>query len=632
MYRDIGKTNPGGAALLDPSPEHPSEYTYGQLSNSISDFALGLRSLAGVQRGDCASIFAENSPRWLITDQGIMAAGGVDAVRGAKAPIEELVYIVEHSDSVVLVVENMDLLQRLAPALDEAGVAGPLRLAVLLWGEVTGPVKGLPSTCQVASFNDVIKAGASSRSAGASVHDLPRVNGDSLATIVYTSGTTGHPKGVMLTQANLMHQVANFLYVIQPRPDAHSRALCLLPSWHMYERSVEYFFCSRGVQMVYTTVPRFKEDVAKFAPDYLVGVPIIFETLYKTVLKKMEEASAVRQKIAAFFLKTSAAYIAACALVAGQSLGAAKPGGAPTVFDFWKAVAMTILLAPLHALAMKLVYAKIKAVINIKGLAVSGGGSLPSHVEEFFTIIGIPLLNGYGLTECSPVLSCRTPQNNPLGTVGAPVPGTEFRVVDIETHEVLPHGSQGLIHARGPQIMRGYYKNEAASRAAVDEDGWFDTGDLGWIVPANVPAAALRCAGMIVHAGRVKDLVVLASGENVEPLPLEEAMLRSPMIRQVMVVGQDKRRIGALVVPSDTLMEQKAAGSISGKDLEKMLQKEVSAQLNNLKGLRPQEHITHVHVVEEPFTVDNGLLTPTLKMRRIVIEQKFRKQIDVMLH
>ncbi|XGB41620.1 MAG: AMP-binding protein [Nodosilinea sp. LVE1205-7] len=272
---------------------------------------------------------------------------------------------------------------------------------------------------------------------------------------------------------------------------------------------------------------------------------------------------------------------------------------------------------------------------------ISGGGSLARHLDIFFEIIGVPLLVGYGLTETAPVLSARRAWRNLRGAAGPPIPGTELKIVDPESRQNLPQGTQGLVLARGPQVMAGYYRNPEATARAIDSQGWFDTGDLGWI----------SSDGNVVLTGRAKDTIVLTNGENIEPQPIEDACLRSPYISQIMLVGQDQRSLGALIVPDLEALQQWAAHqsrwldlagvepptaadwlplSLADAAIEKLIRDELTRQVKDRPGYRPDDRIGPFRLVLEPFSIDNGLLTQTLKVRRAVVMERYRDMIEAM--
>ena len=255
---------------------------------------------------------------------------------------------------------------------------------------------------------------------------------------------------------------------------------------------------------------------------------------------------------------------------------------------------------------------------------VSGGGSIADYLEDFYEVVGIPILGGYGLTETSPITHVRRPWRNLRGADGQAVPGTETLIVNLETRQPVPNGTPGLVLERGPQIMQGYYKNEAATAKAIDADGWFDTGDLGQITDW----------GDLIITGRAKDTIVLTNGENIEPTPVENACLRSPYVDQIMLVGQDQKSVGALIVPNKEVLEKWATGQgitlddLNAKPIQDLFKKELKREISGRPGYRPDERVSNFVLLEEPFTIENGLLTQTMKVKRPIVSDKYREAID----
>ncbi|KAI5066181.1 hypothetical protein GOP47_0018805 [Adiantum capillus-veneris] len=602
-------------ALVDPHHHPFTTMTYTQLRKAILEFAEGLR-ITGIMPNEKVALFAENSCRWLVADQGIMAAGAVDAVRGTRSSIEELMHIYSHSDSVALVVDNQDLLSKLIPRLQGCTV----KFAVLLWGDNPHFWGGL----EVYTYDEILARGRDASrfvvtvsNTGSSVTD--HIQSEDLATLVYTSGTTGNPKGVMLTHANLLHQVQHLEKVVDIKPG--DRFVSLLPPWHMYERSCEYFSLSQGIQQVYTNVKSLKEDLKKYAPDFLVSVPLVFDILHSGVQKQIHSGSSVQKLIAFSLIHISMVYKECKRVCEGKALSRARLRAfrLVAVFEWGFATFLAAVLFPLHILARILIYKKIHAAIGIKKAGISGGGSLAPHVDRFFEAIDITILNGYGLTESSPVVAARDSANNVLGTVGRPLYATNIKVVDPESGEALPHGRRGLVKVQGPQVMKGYYKNSLGTAAVLDKHGWLDTGDLGWIAPKIDFGPARACSETLVLDGRAKDTIVLSTGENIDPTQIEEAALQSTYIQQIIVVGQDQRRLGALIVPNK---EELQAKSLSTSGYEKLIRSELKKYL-----LKCPISIGPFIFIWDPFTIESGLLTPTMKLRRNAIVERYRDQI-----
>ncbi|KAL2628786.1 hypothetical protein R1flu_013472 [Riccia fluitans] len=608
-------------ALIDRHHDPPTQLTFKEAFQAILEFSEGLR-VYGIKPNQKVGLISENSYRWMVADQGIMAAGAVNVVRGSRSSTEELCHIITHSDCKALVVDTPDTYNRLAPRLlSEVS----LMFVVVLWpskSENGGSSNGsTPSGPPTYTYEDLIISGRTSLQALAAAN-LPYdvIKPSDLATIVYTSGTSGNPKGVMLSHANLLHQIINLPAVIQPAPG--ERFLSLLPPWHMYERSAEYFVLSQGVCVVYTSVSHFKEDLVKYPADFFVAVPLVFDVLYSGIMKKLAQGSALRKAIAFSLISISLKYKDVKRIQEGRALSYANvdQSTAGAAFQWLVASLATLVLWPLHLLAQKLVYSKILANIRIQKVAISGGGSLSNSVDKFFEVVGITVLNGYGLTETSPVAAARVPENNVLGSVGRPIPQTEIIIVNSETAEIVPDGERGIVKIRGPQVMKGYYKNPRATENAIDEKGFFNTGDIGWIAPSRKEGASRKCGGVLVLEGRAKDTIVLSTGENIEPSQVEDIALQSKFVKQIVVVGQDQRRLGALIVPD---LENPTVTSLSERELGVEIRKELNRLASDM-----QSSIGPFKLIDEPFTVENGLLTPTMKIKRDLVLSKYNSLIS----
>ncbi|XP_061990565.1 probable acyl-activating enzyme 16, chloroplastic isoform X3 [Rosa rugosa] len=619
-------------ALTDPYHDPPSNMTYKQLEQEILDFSEGLR-IVGVKPVEKIALFADNSCRWLVADQGIMATGAINVARGSRSSVEELIQIYNHSESVALAVDSPELFNRIAEPFCSKVV---MKFVILLWGEKSS----LASRGNIPVFNykDILDLGRENRKRMLNSNDARKyytheaINSNDIATLVYTSGTTGNPKGVMLTHRNLLHQIRNLWDVVPA--EIGDRFLSMLPPWHAYERAAEYFTFTNGIEQVYTTVKNLKDDLRHYHPNYVVSVPLVYETLYRGIQKQISTSSKARKLIALSFLSISSAYMEFKRIYEGTYLtrNQKQPSYYASLVDWIGARIVAAILWPLHVMGTKLVYSKIHSAIGISKAGISAGGSLPAHIDKFFEAIGVKLQNGYGLTESSPAVAARRPNCNVLGSVGHPLQHTEFKVVDSETGEVLPRGSSGIVNVRGPQVMKGYYKNPDATEQVLDEDGWLSTGDIGWIAPHHSIGRSRRCGGVVVLEGRAKDTIVLSTGENVEPVELEEAAMRSSLIQQIVVIGQDQRRLGAIIVPNKeeallaatkTLSVDANTSDLSQDKLTGLLYEELRKWTSGCSF-----QIGPILIVDEPFTIDSGLMTPTMKIRRDKVVAQFKEQID----
>jgi long-chain acyl-CoA synthetase len=593
---------PDVVALYDPHSKPQVKLTYSQVWEKIQQFAAGLQAL-GLKKDEKISIFSDNSPRWLISDQGSLTAGAVNVVRSSLADTQELLYILKDSESVALIVENLKTWQKLEPHLGEFS----LKFVILLSDEKAP--EGMYN------FEQLLELG-SSASLTLDDRDI-----DSLATLIYTSGTSGQPKGVMLSQRNLLHQIVNLSVIVKPQSGC--RVLSILPCWHSYERSCEYYLLSQGCTQIYTSIRYFKNDLKEHQPQVMIGVPRIWESLYEGIIKQFQQYPESKQKLIANLMKFSEDYILNKRIAQGLSI----ENISPSIGQKTTATLRSSLLFPLHLLADRLVYQKIRE--NLGGqfeILVSGGGALAKHLDLFFEIIGIPLLVGYGLTETSPVVTARTVERNLRGSAGTPLPETSLKIVHSETGQTLPNGETGIVLVKGTQVMQGYYNKPEATAKAIDAQGWFNTGDLGWLSQEND----------LILTGRAKDTIVLSNGENIEPEPIENACSRSPFIDQIMLVGQDQKALGALIVPNWETVKNWAkteALELDFSSLDKILDKEIilekyrqelTQQIKNRPGYRPDDQVKTFKLILEPFSQENGMMTQTLKVKRPVVMEHYR--------
>lgn len=598
-------------ALHDPHSKPEVKLSYTQLEQQIRTFAAGLQAL-GVNAESKVSLFSDNSPRWFIADQGIMRAGAVNAVRSSQADEHELIYILGDSQSSSLVVEDLKTFKKLRSQLDDL----PIKSVVLLSDE-TPP----EDTLTIVNFPQLMEMGQQ--------RELEPVSRspEMLATLLYTSGTTGQPKGVMLTHANLLHQVQTLGVLIQPQKG--DRVLSILPSWHALERTAEYFLLSQGCTQIYTNRRSFKKDFRTLKPHYMVSVPRIWEAIYEEIQKQLSEQPASKQKLVNRLIKISQDYITALKISEGLSLDHPNPSAREKALARLKATS----LYPLHKVADRLVYSKIReATGGMLKNAISGGGALATHIDQFYVMVGISVLVGYGLTETAPVTNARRYWQNVIGSSGPAIPGTEICIVDVESRKPLPQGQKGIVWVRGPQVMQGYYNKPEATRKAINEDGWFDTGDLGWLTPN----------GNLVITGRAKDTIVLSNGENIEPQPIENACARSRYIDQIMLVGQDMRSLGALIVPNlDTLQqwikEQNLKISLedesalnNSQPIRDLFRQEMSREVKDRPGYSSNDRIGPFTLIVEPFSIENGMMTQTLKIKRPVVTERYQAIINEM--
>jgi long-chain acyl-CoA synthetase len=598
-------------AVHDPHSEPTIKLTYAELYQQIRQFAAGLQTLGVVPTSEPVpsrvALISDNRPRWLVADQGIMLAGGANVVRSSQAEAAELQFILQDSGAIGLITEDLATFKKLRPFLADLAI----QFVILLTEETPSP----DETYKILRFSEVLERGKTTEL-------LPvTYTRQTLATLMYTSGTSGKPKGVMLSHGNLVSQVWSAATVLVPSPG--DRVLSILPIWHCYERTFEYFIFAHGCTQIYTNIRYVKKDIKAYKPNYMVGVPRLWESIYEGIQKQFRDQPQKKQKLVAFFLKYSDRFIKARRTLQGLDLENMNP----SLGQKLAAVAQLPFLWVLHQVGDRLVYSKIRQGTGgeVKFL-VSGGGSIAEFLEDFFEIVGINILGGYGLTETAPITNVRRPAANLRGADGQPFPDTEIRIVEMDSRQTLPKGKQGLVLIRGPQVMQGYFNNPQATAKAIDPEGWFDTGDLGMVVGDD----------HLVITGRAKDTIVLTNGENIEPQPIEDACLRSAYIDQIMLVGQDQRSLGALIVPNLDALQKWAnlpegeTVDLGSKAVEELFRQELTREVKDRPGYRADDRIGPFRLIGEAFSIDNGLLTQTLKIRRPVVTERYRGMIDEM--
>jgi len=451
---------------------------------------------------------------------------------------------------------------------------------------------------------------------------------DDLATIIYTSGTTSDPKGVMLLNSNFMHQIR----VTPPTQEFNKedRWLSVLPSWHILERTAEYLVLSTGALTAYSKPYKqvLLPDLITIKPTFIVSVPRIWESVYKGIMNNVKKGSKLQRIIFNWAINLGEKYKRA-ELILNNAIPLfdradynpeEKAQAKKTVKKLgWK-----------YHLADKIVFKKIRKIIGGElRFAISGGGALLENIDIFFATIGIIVCEGYGLTETAPSLTARNSKNWALSTIGMALPEVEIKIVNKDNYDKeLPNGEMGIVLTKGPMVMKGYYKNEEKTKAVI-KNGWFNTGDLG---------KKTYNGKYIQLVGRIKDTIVLRGGENVEPLPLEDRLKESEYSNMVIVVGQDKPRLGALIIPDfDTLTEYAERENIKYENNEELIkkpeiialyQKEQKRLISKEHGFMPYETVMGIGLLPHEFTIEAGEMTETLKMKRFEIHKKYKEEID----
>ncbi|HEY5812612.1 MAG TPA: AMP-binding protein [Terrimicrobiaceae bacterium] len=575
----------------------------------------------GLRPREHVGLLSDNRMEWILCDYGVLLAGCADVPRGTDVSAAEIAYILAHSDARFVFVENADTLEKLGH------VRGSLRgLERIILMDPKAAASG-----GVLHLQDLLAKGRRLRAAGdrKAEERIASVRPEDLFTIIYTSGTTGTPKGVPLTHANMASQTRNLPFDLV----AGDRALTILPIWHSYERVFEMVAISVGACTYYTNVRTIGEDLKTVRPTVMASAPRLWENLYHKLMARIKDAPRVRRKLFEAARYCTCRVKRAERFFLGQELDTDGRGPLESALRGLGHLSRWVALFLPYRLLDKIVLAKLRAAVGCSEFrgTISGGGALQPHVDEFFNFIGIPVLEGYGLTESSPVLAVRTWKNLVIGTVGPAYPETEIRIVDLESGRILypdrsrtdqGRGRRGEIHARGPQIMKGYYKDPEGT-ARVIHDGWLKTGDIGMITFND-------CLKIL---GRCKDTIVLLNGENVEPLPIECKLVNSPLVDHCMIIGQDQKHLGALIVPA--LEGFRATGLVAANLVELaasakarvLMESEIRRLVSSAEGFKSFERIADFRFLTKPFEVGHEL-TATFKLKRHVISKQYASLIQ----
>ncbi len=559
------------------------DISWADTSQAVKEFALWLLD-AGVNHGDRVALLSENRPEWATTDLAILSIGAVDVPIYATNTPKQVEYIINNSSSRILVVSNEKQLKK---ALEVRPNCASLE-KIVIFDEI-GPTD-YPMVC---TFKEVRAKGCQSGKDSLFKQRLDAIKPEELASIIYTSGTTGDPKGVMLTHDNFL---ANCRSVKQILPiTEEDTCLSFLPLSHSFERMAGYYVpIYQGITIAYAeSIDTVRDNLKEIRPTFMASVPRIYEKFHAAVLENVKSGSPTKQKIFDWSFRVGRE-------MSGYKVAKKSP---PAVLNLK------------YKLADALVFKKIKE--NVGGRLryfVSGGAPLAQEINEFFHALGVTILEGYGLTETSPVLTTNTDQHFKFGTVGKPVPDVTIKIAP-----------DGEILAKGPNIMVGYFNKPEDTTEAIDKEGFFHTGDIG-VLDEN---------GFLKITDRKKDIIVTAGGKNIAPQNIENLLKTDPLVANVMVHGDKRKFISALIVPEFEKLKQFAAekgikyGSMSELVKDERVVKligECVAAAN--RELASYESIKKFAVMDKDFTLESGELTPTLKVKRKVVTAKYKDTLD----
>jgi long-chain acyl-CoA synthetase len=560
------------------------ELSYSELADRVQDLSVGLLEL-GLKRGDRVAILSENRPEWAIADYACLTARCTDVPIYPTLPEKQLEYNLRDSGSAAVFVSNEQLLAKVLAVRERLPA---LRHVIVFDERLSGP--GLLTLEQVYAQGRAARPRHSTWKAEALA-----AGPDDLATLIYTSGTTGEMKGVMLTHGNITSNVTTCAGLFTFAPD--DECLSFLPLSHIFERMFgHYSMFYAGVLINYAeNVDTVATDMQRWRPTLMASVPRLYEKIYVRVLDSVRREPAWRQRIFSW------------SKTVGERWVDAHLSGRP--------VPSSLRLQQL--LADRLVFAKLRKRTGGRiRFFISGGAPLGADIAKFFHAAGMPILEGYGLTETSPVIAVNTFEHLRLGTVGRPIPGVEVTIA-----------ADGEVITRGPNVMAGYYQKAQATAEAIDPDGWFHTGDIGQLDPD----------GFLSITDRKKDIIVTAGGKNIAPQPIESLAKTCKFVSNAVMLGDRRRFPIMLVVPNfETLRQWAAQQGLPTDDTSALLTKpEVMSKMDQeikttLRELAKFEMPKKLVLLPRDFTVEAGELTPTLKIKRRVVEQHHRTTIEAL--
>ncbi|MBD3226490.1 MAG: AMP-binding protein, partial [Caldithrix sp.] len=561
-----------------------NEVSFKEVVDTVEKIAAGL-SAKGIKKGDRVGLISPNRKEWAYTDYATITMGAILVPIYPSLLADQIKYILNDAEAKLLVVSDEIQMEKLQPVLDDLEHTKHFYILDFEGDKLPAPWK---------PYNDLITEGEQflKKNEKYVIDQIKKIDSDDWCSIIYTSGTTGRPKGAILTHTNFLHNIESSTSILPITQE--DTFLSFLPLSHIFERMAgHYLSFYHGCTVAYAeSIDTVAENLGEIRPTVMVSVPRLYEKIYARVIENVENGPPLKRHIFNWAIKVGDRYIE-------KVMNKQAVGGT---------------LAIKNKLAYKLVFKKLKERVGGKlRFFVSGGAPLSPEIAKFFGSAGLLILEGYGLTETSPVIAVNRLDNFRFGTVGPPIPEVEVKIAE-----------DGEILTRGAHVMKGYYKLEEETREAIDEDGWFHTGDIGIIED-----------GFLRITDRKKNIIVTSGGKNIAPQPIENNLINSKYIEQAMLVG-DKRKFcsAVIVLGEDAVRSWLKEKNITADNYDEMIKKTEVKELIRSEIDRVTAHLARYETIKdfilanEPFSIENEQLTPSLKIKRHVVEKVYGGEID----
>jgi long-chain acyl-CoA synthetase len=570
------------AFLKDKRGKVWTDHSWTEVSEAAGKLRAGLLGM-GVHPGDRVAILSDNCPEWIVVDQAVLGLGAIVVPLYTTSGSEETAHVINDSGAKIIAANGPEMIRKILGL--GSSIPGLTAIVAMHRGAEPAPAaEGAPAVMTLESLSGHAPAA------------IVEGSSDDLATIIYTSGTTGTSKGVMLSHGNIIANCEDSLTALTL--EHTDMTLSHLPIAHSFERTAGYYAVTMagGTIAFAESLGQIASNLTEVEPTVVLTVPRLLEVIHSRVMRTVEASSPVRQRLFKM------------ALAAGEQAADYRHRGKP----------VPPMLALSMALFRRLVFARVRAIFgNRIRYLISGGAPLPVEINRFLSAAEVPIVEGYGLTEAAPVVACNLHNGKTrIGTVGLPLAR-----IQVET------AADGELLLRGPNIMKGYYKLEAETKEAIDEQGWLHTGDI----------AKIDVEGYISITDRKKEIIVLSGGKNVSPAYVESKLVGDKFISQACVVGDRRKHLAALVVPDyENLAEFLAENKLDPKNPDALAKSQalrtlIHGRIREInKQLSDVEAIVAFTIIPQPFTQENGELTPSLKVRRKIVQAHFKEQIDSM--